>query len=129
MEVGEQVVKLLIVEGVSESGHHVASAEDDGGDAVVVGGCAAGEIFLFVESLQAGSVERAVGIGVVAAGAVRGVDLVSGGFLRSEFAEGLGGRQRRAAAGEERSQECTENQFAQAVQYSIISDRHSLSGR
>jgi hypothetical protein len=89
VQIGEQILKLLVAEGIDEFGHQVASVEDDGGYALVVGRCAAGQILLLVESLEPGPVERAIGVGVVAAGAVRDINLVSGSFLRSELAEGF----------------------------------------
>ena len=89
MQVGEQILKLLIGEGVAKCGHQVTSTENDCSDALVVCGCSARQVFLFVESLKPGPVERAVGVGVVAPGAARDVDLVSGSFLRGELAKGF----------------------------------------
>jgi len=85
VQVGEQVIELLLVQGTTEGGHQVVPVQDNGRDAVVIRGRAAGQVFLFVERLQAGTVQRAIGVGIVAARTVRLVDLVSGGFLGSEF--------------------------------------------
>jgi hypothetical protein len=80
----------LVVKFVAEGGHHIASVQDGGGDAIVVGGCSAGEIGLFVEALEAGAVKAFFGVGVVATGAVVLEDVVAGGFLGGELSEGFG---------------------------------------
>jgi hypothetical protein len=106
VEISDQDVQLLLVEFVAEWGHQAASVEDCGGDSVVVGGCSAGQIRLFVEALETGAVEAVFGIGVVAARAVGLVDLIAAGLLRSEFRQGFGRGQGGSAAenGQDRSQ-------------------------
>ena len=86
MQVREQIFNLLLAEGIPERGHHVAPAEDHGRNAVVVGWRPAGEILLLVECLKPGAMERAVAVRIVAAGAARDIDLVSGSLLGSELA-------------------------------------------
>jgi hypothetical protein len=102
VQVGEKIGHLLFIKSIAEGRHQVVPMQDDRRDAVVIGGRAAGQIFLLVERLESGTVKRAVAVRIMAAGAVRGVDLVSGGFLRSEFTHGFRGRQRRPTAGEEK---------------------------
>jgi hypothetical protein len=94
VEVGEEVGDLWRREVVGEGGHGVSSAEDDGADGVVIGGGAAGEIGELEDSLQAGTVESALRVGVVAGGAARLIDAVAGLFGGGELGEGFGGRER-----------------------------------
>lgn len=89
MQVSKQIVELLVTQRIAEAGHHVSPAQDDGGDTLVIRGGAARQIFLLIKSLQARSMQRVVTVRVMAAGAVRHVDLVSRGFLRSEFIQRL----------------------------------------
>ena len=99
MEVGEEIGDLWAREVVGEGGHGVSSAKDDVADGVVIGGGAAGEIGELEDSLQAGTVERALRVGVVAGGAAGLIDAVAGLFGGGELGEGLGGRER-VAGGE-----------------------------
>jgi hypothetical protein len=103
MEVGEEIGNLWGREVVGEGGHGVASAKDDVADGVVIGGGAAGEIGELEDSLEAGTVERALRVGVVAGGAAGLIDAVAGLFGGGEFGEWLGGRERVAGGEGEQS--------------------------
>jgi hypothetical protein len=43
VQVGEQVIELLLVQGTTEGGHQVVPVQDNGRDAVVIRGRAAGQ--------------------------------------------------------------------------------------
>src|SRR6185312_3664548 len=101
MQVGEQIPQLLLTYGIAKGGHHAMSVQNDKGDALVVGGKAAGQVFLLEQRLQPRPVQRARVVGAMAAGAVVYENLVPVHLLRSQLAQRLGRRQRRTASGEQ----------------------------
>jgi len=126
VEVGGQVVEVLLVHGVAHGGHEVAAVDDGVEDAVVVGGGAAGEEGLFVEAEEGGAVEVAGAAVVVADGATGFEDGVAVGLLGSEAFK----RRRRwgalAADGEGEGQE---GGYAQWEAHGIIFSDSRPAGR
>lgn len=125
MQVSEQIVELLLVHGIAKGGHHAMPVKNDVGHAVVVGWSAAGQVFLLEQGLQAGTVERARVVSVVAAGAVLDENLVPPKLLRVELAQGGGRREWRAASGEQGEDEYREDEFGSRGQGigSMIAER------
>jgi hypothetical protein len=105
MQIGEQVLKLLLVQFIVKGGHHGASVLDDVRDAFVIGRCAAGQKFLRIQVLESGAFQAVLAVGIVAAGAGALEDLIAVCFLRCELGDGLGRRQGWAASGDSRENE------------------------
>jgi len=56
VQVGEEIVELLLREGATHGGHHAAAGEDGLADESFVGGQAAGQEWFLEEALQARAV-------------------------------------------------------------------------
>jgi len=106
VEVGEEVVKLLLREGAADGWHHVAAIEDRLADESFVGGQPAGQKWLFKKALQAGAVLSRDRMSVVAGRTILEIQMASRGLLsiQSQLRVGFFGGVV-AATGEE----CQEN--------------------
>src|SRR5712691_1086409 len=84
VQVGQQIVDLLLFQGVLES-RHIATAEHDGvAGAVIIGGGAAGQRLLAKDALQSRPLSPAGGVGVVTGDAACIIDGLAALFLRGQ---------------------------------------------
>jgi|SRR5579863_380653 len=90
MEVGEQIVDLLLVKHLTVGGHLVAAETDNVGHTIIVSGHAAlGKVLPFENAFHAGPLASTGGIGSVTAVAIVVVDAAAGGLLGSEAEFGV----------------------------------------
>ena len=75
MQIGEQIIHLLIIQNIGVGRHHVATFQDGGPNAIVIGGRTAGKVRLLEHSLEAGTMQCLFAIGIVA---LRALLLVNG---------------------------------------------------
>jgi len=85
MHIGEQILNVLLVQGLAVAGHFTAPEANNVGHAFIVGGKAAqGKILVLENTLEPGAFLPSRGIGLVTAIAVGVVYPASGGLLRIE---------------------------------------------
>jgi len=85
VQIGEQVVDLVLGEHLPEAFHLVAAHAHDVADAVIIGGHAAlAQVLVLEHAFQAGSLAIFGRVGGVAAVAVLIVDVPTGNLLRSQ---------------------------------------------
>jgi hypothetical protein len=90
VQIGQQVVDLLLSENLGVAGHLVAAETDHVGDAVVVGGHAAhGQILPAEDTFHAGTLPSARRVGRVAAVAIVVIDPAASDLLRIESEFGV----------------------------------------
>ena len=90
MQVGEQVIDLLVTEHVAETFHLVPSHADDIFDSVVIGGHpAGGQVVSFEQPLQTWSLALPRRIRRVAAVAILVVDMPARGLARRQAELGI----------------------------------------
>ena len=107
VQVGEEVVEILLREVATHGRHDAVAANDGGADAIVVGGRAGGQVLLFEDAAQRRTVEwlaDAVGV-ALAAGLLK--EGVTAGLLRVELIERRG-RRKLLAAEERRKRKASE---------------------
>ena len=88
MEIGQQVVDLLLTENLGVAGHLIAAETDHVGDAIVIGGHAAhGQILPLEDAFHAGTLPFPRRVGRMAAVAIVVVDPAASDLLgiESEF--------------------------------------------
>jgi hypothetical protein len=102
VEIGEEIVELLLGERAADGGHHIAAAENGLADESFVGGQTAGQELLLEQAFEAGAILSGDGVRVVAGGASLLIEMASGGLLRVQIELGVGfSRGVIAATGEE----------------------------
>src|ERR1019366_9629196 len=84
MQVGRQIIQLLLGQLLLEGRHLGAAQEDDVGDPVVIGGNAVLHEWLFEQPVQAGCAQVMCTVGVMAFGATRVVNAPALRLLRSQ---------------------------------------------
>jgi len=90
VEIGEEIVQILLGEVTAHGRHYAVAADDGGADAVIVGGRAGGQVLLLEDAAQRWAVERladAVGV-ALAAGLLE--DRIAASLLRVELLERRG---------------------------------------
>ena len=81
MEIGDEIVQLLLAKGAARGGHHVAAVEDGLADKAFVGWQTAGQERFLEDTLEAGAVFAGDGMRVVAGRAGLLVDVAAAGLL------------------------------------------------
>src|ERR1035437_3930751 len=90
MQIHEQILNVLRGQGLAVAGHFVAAQADDIDDTVIVRGQSAQrKVFLLENSLERRALLAPTGIRLMAAVALRVVDLAAGRLLRVEAKLGV----------------------------------------
>lgn len=89
VQIGQQIVDLLLIERVAEAGHHVAPVKDGLLNVLIGGGQSAGQIGLAKYAFESRSVQRSLLVGVVATGALLLIEQVAAQLLRIQLAQWL----------------------------------------
>ena len=107
VQVGEEIIELLLREGTANGGHHVAAGEDGLENESFVGGQSAGQKWFLEKALQAGSVLSGDRVRIVTGCTILLIQVASRGLLGiwSQLRVGFSGDVV-AAPGEE----CQENE-------------------
>lgn len=81
MQIRDQVLKLLLVDRVAQTRHHIAAADDALLNKLVVGDQAARQVFLLIQPFQGRPLSAAGTVSAVAHGTVKLIDAPAMGLL------------------------------------------------
>lgn len=111
VQVGEEIVELLLGEGVADGRHHVAAGEDGLAHESFVGGQPAGQKWFLEKALEAGPVLSRDGMRVVAGCTVLLIQMPTGSLLsvQSQLCVGFPGGVVAAPGEESQENEAGEN--------------------